>query len=156
MMSRSRPRALSAAALAVAALLAGAGCSSSAQLAFRCDRPINGGLLLTVDVVRASEETARQIQSLGDRWFYDPSRETLRASGSITTVTFPTNDPSGQCVRDVTIPVTGKDKFLVIVADYKFQSPDTSRQVVTLPQSQFKGATVRVAVHDRELSVEAR
>jgi len=109
-----------------------------------------------VDVVRASEETARQIQSLGDRWFYDPSRETLRASGSITTVTFPTNDPSGQCVRDVTIPVTGKDKFLVIVADYKFQSPDTSRQVVTLSQKQFKGGTIRVAVHDRELSVEAR
>lgn len=156
MMARTSAGARAAAAIGLGALLVAAGCSSSAQLVFRCDTPINGGLLLTVDVVRATDEQARLIQSLGERWFYDPSRETLRSSGLITTVTFPTADPSGQCVRDVSVPVTGKDKFLVIVADYKFQSPDTSKQVVTLPRDRFKGATVRIAVHDRELSVEAR
>jgi predicted component of type VI protein secretion system len=143
------------AALLLSALLI-AGCSSSARLQFRCDNPINGGLLLTVDVVRASEDQARLIQSLGERWFYDPNRETLRSSGGITTVTFPTNDPTGQCTRDVTIPVTGRDKYLVIVADYKYQSPDTSKQVVTLSRDKFKGSTLRIAVHDRELSVETR
>jgi predicted component of type VI protein secretion system len=144
-----------AAVLLVTALLA-AGCSSSTQLKFRCDNPINGGLLLTVDVVRASEEQARLIQSLGERWFYDPNRDSLRSSGGITTVTFPTNDPSGQCTRDVTVPVGSRDKYLVIVADYKYQSPDTSKQVVTLPREKFKGSTLRIAVHDRELSVETR
>jgi len=156
MMRRTSTGARAAAALGLTALLVAAGCSSSADLRFRCDKPINGGLLLTVDVVRASVELARLIQSLGERWFYDPNRETLRASGGITTVTFPTNDPSGQCTRDVTVPVSGKDKYLVIVADYKFQSPDTSKQVVTLSRNRFKGATVRVAVHDRELSVETK
>jgi len=144
-----------AAALVLTALLA-AGCSSSAELKFRCDNPINGGLLLTVDVVRASEEQARLIQSLGERWFYDPNRETLRSSGGITTVTFPTNDPTGQCTRDVTVPVASRDKYLVIVADYKYQSPDTSKQVVTLPREKFKGSTLRISVHDRELSVETK
>jgi len=144
-----------AAVLWLTALLA-AGCSSSAVLKFRCDNPINGGLLLTVDVVRASEEQARLIQSLGERWFYDSNRETLRSSGGITTVTFPTNDPTGQCTRDVTVPVGSRDKYLVIVADYKYQSPDTSKQVVTLPREKFKGSTLRISVHDRELSVETR
>lgn len=143
------------AVLLLTALLA-AGCSSSAELKFRCDNPINGGLLLTVDVIRASEDQARLIQSLGERWFYDPNRDSLRSSGGITTVTFPTSDPSGQCVRDVTVPVGSRDKYLVIVADYKYQSPDTSKQVVTLPREKFKGSTLRIAVHDRELSVETK
>jgi predicted component of type VI protein secretion system len=156
-MTRRTPTgARAAAALGLTALLVAAACSSSAQLRFRCDNPINGGLLLTVDVVRASEEQARMIQSLGERWFYDPNRETLRSSGGITTVTFPTNDPSGQCTRDVKVPVSGKDKYLVIVADYKFQSPDASKQVVTLSRDRFKGSTVRIALHDRELSVETK
>ena len=144
-----------AAVLWLTALLA-AGCSSSTALKFRCDNPINGGLLLTVDVVRASEDQARLIQSLGERWFYDSNRDSLRASGGITTVTFPTNDSSGQCTRDVTVPVGSRDKYLVIVADYKYQSPDTSKQVVTLSREKFKGSTLRIAVHDRELSVETK
>lgn len=156
MTTRTPAGARAVSALGLTALLLAAGCGSSTQLRFRCDTPINGGLLLTVDVVRASEEQARLIQSLGERWFYDPSRETLRSSGGITTVTFPTNDPGGQCVRDVTVPVTSRDKYLVIVADYKFQSPDASKQVVALSRDRFKGSTVRIAVHDRELSVETK
>jgi len=38
------------------AALAMTACSSSANLRFRCDNPINGGLLLTVDVIRATDE----------------------------------------------------------------------------------------------------
>lgn len=130
------------------------GCSSNASLRFQCDSPINGGLLLTVDVVRSTEEQARQIQALGEKWFYDPMRDTLR--DRITTVTFPTKDADGRCEREVKIPAKGKDKYLVIVADYKFQSPDLSKQIVSLPRDRWKGKTLRIAVHDREISVETR
>ena len=73
---RFRPRLLP---LAPAALLFGAlSCASSSTLQFRCDNPINGGLLLTVDIVRADDAQARQIEALGEKWFYDPLRDTLR------------------------------------------------------------------------------
>ena len=134
--------------------LAAASCSSSASLRFRCDSPLNGGLLLTVDVVRATEDQARQIQQLGEKWFYDSMRDTLR--DRVTTVTFPMKDGSGACVRDLKIPMGSKDKYLMIVADYRFQSPDVSKQIVSLGRDRWKGDTIRIAVHDRELSVETR
>jgi hypothetical protein len=65
-------------------------------------------------------------------------------------------DGSGECVRDVKVPMGSKDVYLVIVADYRFQNPDTSKTIVSLPQKRWKGDTVRIAVHDRELSVETR
>jgi predicted component of type VI protein secretion system len=142
------------AAIALLLALGAASCSSSASLRFRCDTPINGGLLLTVDVVRATEDQARQIQSLGEKWFYDAMRESLRER--VTTVTFPIRDSGGECVRELKIPVSKKDVYLVLVADYRFQSPDVSKQIVSLPRSRWKGDTVRVAVHDRELTVETR
>jgi predicted component of type VI protein secretion system len=135
-------------------VLLAAACSSSANLRFRCDNPINGGLLLTVDVVRATDEQARQIQSAGEKWFYDPLRDTMRER--ITTVTFPAKDAGGECVRDVKVPMGSKDKYIVVVADYRFQSPDASRHVVSLSREKWKGSTVRVAVKDRELIVETR
>jgi len=141
-------------ALVLALLLAGTGCRSSSSLRFRCDSPINGGLLLTVDVVRATEDQAKQIQALGERWFYDPLRDSMRER--LTTVTFPTQDSSGRCERDVPLKPEKKDRYLVVVADYKFQSPDASKQILLLPRGQWKGETVRIAVHDRELSVETR
>ena len=131
-----------------------AGCGSSATLQFRCDSPINGGLLLTVDVVRASEDQAKQIQALGEKWFYDPLRDSMRER--ITTVTFQPQGSSGRCEREVTVTPQKKDRYIVVVADYKFQSPDPSRQTVLLPRSEWKGRTVRIAVHDRDLSVDTR
>lgn len=139
---------------AILLLVLAAGCSSSSSLQFRCTPPINGGLLLTVDVVRATEDQARQIQSLGERWFYDPMRDTMR--DRITTVTFPTKDANGVCQRDIQVTAEGKDKFLLIIADYKFQSPDLSKQIVSLPADRWKGKTLKIAVHDRELSVETQ
>ena len=141
------------AALLLATLLA-AGCASSSSLNFKCDNPINGGLLLTVDIVRASEAQARQIESLGEKWFYDPLRDTMREK--TTTVTFPTKDSSGLCERQVSVKADGKDKYLVIVADYKYQSSDASRQIVSMPRERWKGKTLDIAVHDRELAVTAR
>lgn len=141
-------------ALGLLAALAAAGCSSSASLRFRCDNPINGGLLLTVDVIRATDEQARAIQAVGEKWFYDPMRDTMRER--ITTVTFPTRDAGGECVREVKIPMKGKDRYIVLVADYRFQSPDASRHVVSLSRERWKGDWVRVAVHDRELAVDVR
>lgn len=138
--------------VALAALAAG--CSSSANLRFRCDSQINGGLLLTVDVIRATDEQARQIQAVGEKWFYDSLRDSMRER--ITTVTFPTKDPGGECVRDVKVPMGSKDRYVVVVADYRFQSPDASRHVVSLSRERWKGDTVRIAVRDRELMVDAR
>lgn len=136
-------------------LIAGAlGCASSSSLHFRCDSPINGGLLLTVDIVRANEAQARQIEALGEKWFYDPLRDNLR--DRTTTVTFPTKDASGTCERQVSVKAEGKERYLVIIADYKYRSPDTSRQIVALPRERWKGKTLDIAVHDRELSVTAR
>jgi hypothetical protein len=140
-------------ALAVLVVLA-SGCASSSSLHFRCDSPINGGLLLTVDVVRATEAEARQIETLGEKWFYDSLRDTMRSR--TTTVTFPTKDASGTCDRQVSIQAEGKEKFLVIIADYKYQSPDANRQLVSLPRERWKGKTLDIAVHDRELAVTAR
>lgn len=144
----------SVSALGLVFILAAASCSSSASLRFRCDNPINGGLLLTVDVVRATDDQARQIQALGEKWFYDSMRESMRER--VTTVTFPVKDGGGECVRELKVPMGSKDKYLVLVADYRFQSPDVSKQIVSLPRDRWKGPTVRVAVHDRELTVETR
>jgi hypothetical protein len=138
-------------ALLLAALSA---CSSSANLRFRCDTQINGGLLLTVDVIRATDEQARQIQAVGEKWFYDSLRDTMRER--ITTVTFPTKDGGGECVRDVKVPMGSKDRYVVVVADYRYQNPDASRHVVSLGKERWKGETIRIAVKDRELIVEAR
>ena len=96
-----------------------------------------------------ARKTARQIQALGEKWFYDPMRDTLR--DRITTVTFPTKNADGRCERDVKIAAQGKDKYLVIVADYKFQSPDLSKQIVSLPRDKWKGKTLP-HVHDREIA----
>ncbi len=141
-------------ALGLITVLAAAACSSSASLRFRCDNPINGGLLLTVDVVRATDEQARQIQALGEKWFYDSMRDSMRER--VTTVTFPVKDGSGECVRELKVPMGSKDKYVVLVADYRFQSPDVTKQIVSLSRDRWKGDTIRIAVHDRELTVEAR
>ena len=63
---RSRPRLLH---LAPAALLFGAlSCASSSTLHFRCDNPINGGLLLTVDIVRADDANLMPAAREFERW----------------------------------------------------------------------------------------
>jgi hypothetical protein len=144
-----RPR-LAALALAVASSALAAGCgSSAATVAFRCAPEINGGTLLTVDVVRATESEVERIRTLGEKWFYDPLRESLR--DRTRTATFSQQEP--RCDKELTVPAGKEDKFLVVIADYRFQSADPGRHLVVLRREQWKGRTIRVQVRDREFSI---
>lgn len=136
--------------LAAAAALLVAGCgSSNATVSFRCEPEINGGTLLTVDVVRATESEVERIRALGEKWFYDPLRESLR--DRTRTATFMQNE--GKCDKELTVPAGKDDKFLVVVADYRFQSADPGRYLVVLRKDQWKGRTIKVQVRDREFSI---
>jgi len=135
-------------AIAGAALAGGCG-STAATVAFRCAPEINGGTLLTVDVVRATEPEVERIRALGEKWFYDPLRESLR--DRTRTATFMQSE--GRCEKELTVPAGKDDKFLVIVADYRFQSADPGRHLVVLRREQWKGRTIRVQVRDREFSI---
>lgn len=144
----AKPRLLTT-AFALASLVLVTGCSSLSTVDFRCDPQVNGGLALTIDVVRATEAETQQIRSLGEKWFYDRMREGLR--DRLETVTFTVD---GSKERTVQIPKVGKDdKYLCVVADYKFQNPDPTKHVVVLPREKWLGQKVKIAVRDRELVV---
>jgi hypothetical protein len=144
---RLRPGAF---ALSVAAAAFAAGCgSSAATVRFRCAPEINGGTLLTVDAVRATESEVERIRALGEKWFYDPLRDSLR--DRTRTATF--SQAEGRCDKELTIPASKDDKFLLIVADYRFQSVDPARYMVVLRRDQWKGRTIHVQVRDREFSI---
>ena len=134
--------------VAGAAFAGGCG-SSAAKVAFTCAPEINGGTLLTVDVVRTTEPEVERIRALGEKWFYDPLRDSLR--DRTRTATF--SQSEGRCEKELTIPASKDDKFLVIVADYRFQSADPGRYLVVLRRDQWKGRTIRVQVRDREFSI---
>ena len=139
-----------AAALAGAAALFATGCGTgTSTLRFRCDREVNGGILLTVDAVRASEAEVERIRALGEKWFYDSLRESLR--DRTKTATFSQGD--ARCDKEVQIPVRKEDKFLVLIADYRFQSPDPGRYLVVMPKDRWKKKTISIQIHDREFNV---
>lgn len=141
---------LAALALAVAGAALAGGCgSSAATVSFRCAPEINGGTLLTVDAVRATEPEVERIRALGEKWFYDPLRDSLR--DRTRTATF--SQAEGRCDKELTIPAGKDDKFLLIVADYRFQSADPGRYMVVLSRDKWKGRTIHVQVRDREFSI---
>jgi len=145
-------RHLRLAALALAAFGAAfaGGCgSAAAKVAFTCAPEINGGTLLTVDVVRATEPEVERIRALGEKWFYDPLRESLR--DRTRTATF--SQAEGRCEKELTIPASKDDKFLVVLADYRFQTSDPGHYLVVLRREQWKGRTIRVQVRDRDFSI---
>jgi len=143
-------RLLKAAALAGTVALLATGCGSgTSTLRFRCDRDVNGGTLLTVDAVRASESEVERIRALGEKWFYDSLRESLR--DRTKTATFSQGD--ARCDKEVEIPVRKEDKFLVLIADYRFQSPDPGRYLVVMPKDRWKKKTISIQIHDREFNV---
>jgi hypothetical protein len=135
-------------AIAGAALAGGCG-SAAAKIAFTCAPEINGGTLLTVDAVRATEPEVERIRALGEKWFYDPLRDSLR--DRTRTATFAQSE--GRCEKELTIPASKDDKFLVIVADYRFQTADPGRYLVVLSRDKWKGRTIRVQVRDRDFSI---
>lgn len=141
-----------AGALAAAALLSG--CSSVGKVDFRCVSPasqINGGLLLTVDVIRATADEARRVQEMGEKWFYAQDRFNMR--DKVQTVTFPAAENSTQCDRlvEVTPPKQKGERTLVIIADYKYQNPDTTKHIIVIPDKKWMGQVIRVSVEEREL-----
>jgi len=135
--------------VALGAAFAGGCGSSAATVSFRCAPEINGGTLLTVDVVRATEPEVERIRALGEKWFYDPLRESLR--DRTRTATF--SQAEGRCEKELTVPAGKDDKFLVIVADYRFQSADPGRHLIVMRKDQWKGRTILVQVRDREFSI---
>ena len=140
----------SAAALAGAVVLFAAGCGTgTSTLKFRCDRDVNGGTLLTVDVIRATEPEVERIRALGEKWFYDSLRESLR--DRTKTATFSQGD--AHCDKVLEVPVRKEDKFLVLIADYRFQSPDPGRYLVVMPKDRWKKKTISIQIHDREFNV---
>jgi len=136
--------------LAFAASLFAGGCgSTAATVSFRCGPEINGGTLLTVDAVRATEPEVERIRALGEKWFYDQMRDSLR--DRTRTATFLQSE--GRCDKELTIPAGKDDKFLVIVADYRFQTADPGRYLLVLRREQWRGKKILVQVRDREFSI---
>jgi hypothetical protein len=141
---------LAAIAFALAAAAFSQGCgSATATVSFRCGPEINAGTLLTVDVVRATESEVERIRALGEKWFYDPLRESLR--DRTRTATFLQQE--SRCDKEVTVPAGKEDKFLVIIADYRFQSADPGRYLVVLKRDQWRRRTIQVQVRDRDFSI---
>ena len=154
--SRSLLR-IAACGLLLTALPALTGCASKVgTISFRCGPAINGGLALAVDVIRATEEESRKIQEMGEKWFYDQTRFNIQGQNRIQTVTFTTGEGAGSCDKSVTVPVSKGERYLVLIADYKFQSPDPTKHVVVLSREKWVGQKVVVSVLERELSVERR
>lgn len=144
-----RPHRLAAILLAITGAALTWGCSSTTTVAFACGPEINGGTLLTVDCVRTTESEVERIRALGEKWFYDPLRESLR--DRTRTATF--SQGESQCDKSVTFSAGKEEKFLVIIADYRFQTADPGRYLVALPKDKWKGKTIRVQVRDRDFTI---
>ncbi len=148
---------IAACGLLLTALPALTGCASKVgTISFRCGPAINGGLALAVDVIRATEEESRKISEMGEKWFYDQTRFNIQGQNRIQTVTFKTGEGAGACDKSVTVPVSKGERYLVLIADYKFQNPDPTRQVIVLSREKWVGQKILVSVLERELSVERR
>lgn len=133
-------------------LLAATGCSSTASFHFRCDDVVNDGILLTIDVVRASEQEAQQIRerAIGEKvenWFYSTLRESLRPKIQTLTV-------ERRCDKTIDVKIGSTDETLVVIADYRFEAGTVTSQLQTFPAKEVKGKTLSVGVKDRYLIVE--
>ena len=141
-----------------ALLLALGGCKGSTKstLRFACDEPVNGGVLLTVDVVRGSEADVRRIRELGpDKWFYDASRNGL--GDRLQTLTFPLADPvTGKCETTLNVKGVKEDTFLVVVADYKYETPQAAKQIIVFPKKEWNGKKLSIRVREKELTQEGK
>lgn len=133
-----------AAALLALGLAAG-GCASSSTLRFRCDKQINGGLLLTNDLVQVNDAEVAQIRQAGDQWFYSDLRRQLEPRTRTVAV-------EGGCDTTVTVePRKGYDT-LAVISDYKAGGgPNGNMQFLT--KEQWKGKTLTVQVGDSVLTI---
>ena len=135
--------------LAVPTLLL-AGCSSTTRLKFACDPQVNGGLLLTIDLVEVNQAEAEQIRQIGDQWFYSDLRRQLGLRTRTIAV-------RGGCAESVELRRQKGYDVLVVISDYQFAAADTSKghmQVFT--KDQWRGKKLLVGIHDTYLTVTER
>ena len=127
--------------LLVAALMTG--CATSSTLRFDCERTINDGLLLTIDVVQITDQEEEEIRQVGDDWFYSDLRRQLGARTQ-------TVGAEGGCRETVVLrPLKGYDR-LAVIADYQFEGRQTRAQ---MEFRDWEGTTLRVRVGNRHLTI---
>ncbi len=133
---------LGAGTLLVAALVTGCA-ASNATLRFECERQINDGLLLTVDIVQVTDREEEEIRQVGDDWFYSDLRRQLGARTQ-------TVGAEGGCRETVVLrPLKGYDR-LAVIADYQFEGRQTRAQ---MEFRDWEGTTIRVRVGNRHLTI---
>jgi hypothetical protein len=142
-------------AAALLAAAAGAACAArAARLRFDCARGLNDGLLLTVDVVRATGPQAERVQRLRERWFYDEARRQM--GERVRTLTFSADDPCGCREQAVEVRAGADDRFLVVIGDFRRGNPADGRGLVVLPRNEWAGRALLVSLRGGELRVRAR
>lgn len=132
--------------LAVPTLLL-AGCSSTTQLHFACDPQVNGGLLLTIDLVEVNQAEAQQIRQVGDQWFYSDLRRQLGLRTRTIAV-------RGGCAESVDLQRQKGYDILAVISDYQFATSDTSKgHMQFFSKDQWLGKKLVVDIHDTYLTV---
>jgi hypothetical protein len=86
---------------------------------------------------------------MGEKWFYDQTRFNIQGQNRIQTVTFKTGEGAGPCDKSVTVPVSKGERYLVLIADYKFQNPDPTKHVIVLSREKWVGQKILVSVLER-------
>lgn len=127
--------------LAVAVLASG--CATQVVFNFECERMINDGLLLTIDVVQISDREEEEIRQVGDEWFYSDLRRQLGSRTKTVAV-------EGGCRDTVAMPKLKGYGRLAIIADYQFEGRQTRAQMEFMD---WQGKTMRVRVQNRYLTI---
>ena len=78
------------------------------------------------------------------------------SAASPTSDRYPVGEGAGPCDKTVSVPFSKGERFLVLIADYKFQNPDPTKHVVVLSREKWVGQKILVSVLERELAVERR
>lgn len=142
-------RMLPAIGLSLLLLVISQGCSSQATFKFACEpgAEINGGLLLTIDVVVIDDSEERQIRQLGDDWFYSDLRRALGSRKDTVGV-------EAGCRETVIVPhIKGFDRVAVI-ADYQYEGRGRGKaQMEFYGKDAWQGKQLRVRVFDRYLTI---
>ena len=130
----------------LALVVAAAGCRSAAGIRFETEARINDGLVLAVDVVRASEAEASQIRQLGAKWFYSELRDQLGLRRQTVSLT------GGEVASIEVAPPEDDRAYLVVVADYH-SGADSGADVQVFPPGKWIGRKLLVRVGNGALDV---
>lgn len=131
-------------------LIVAQGCASQATFQFACEpgNEINGGLLLTIDVVVIDDSEERQIRQLGDDWFYSDLRRSLPDSRKKT------RGVEAGCRETVIVPHLKGFERLAVIADYQFEGRGQGKaQMEFYGKDSWQGKQLRVRVFDRYLTI---